>query len=127
MKEGNECVRTSTLHEAFQNNMATFMEPQQSARGLHTQAQVQVRLEVRLEVRQAATHSSGGARSLSSDLRFHSSVRSFWFYSFVVVCPGFQAAATKLSLGASIGLRQDFKSGPGLVNPSRPLRCRNTP
>lgn len=41
--------------------------------------------------------------------------------------PGFQAAATKLSLGASIGLWLDFKSRRGLVNPSGPLCCRNAP
>lgn len=49
------------------------------------------------------------------------------FYGFVVVSPGFQAAATKLSLGASIGLWLDFKSRWGLVNPSGPLCCRNAP
>lgn len=50
-----------------------------------------------------------------------------YFYRFVVVSPGFQAAATKLSLGASIGLWLDFKSRWGLVNPSGPLCCRNAP
>lgn len=43
-----------------------------------------------------------------------------YFYSFVVVSPGFQAAATTLSLGASIGLWQDFKSRWGLVTPVGP-------
>lgn len=49
------------------------------------------------------------------------------FYSFVVVSPGFQAAATKLSLGASIGLWLEFRRRWGLVNPRGPLCCRKAP
>lgn len=45
----------------------------------------------------------------------------------LLLCAGFQAAATQLSLGASIGLWLEFKSRWGLVNPSGPLCCRNPP